>query len=80
MFPSKSSQSEFSLGETSILYPEIAAPPLLAGVAQLRLIMDAPTAVAVREVGLPGTETPAVVTVTSSDGTLVPLELTAPTL
>ena len=59
----------------SILYPVIGVPPLLLGVAQLRLICDDDTAVASRFVGAEGTES--VVAVALFDGLLTPTEFIA---
>jgi len=68
--------------ERSILYPVIAAPPLLDGATQLRLICDDETAVAARLVGDPGAvvvTVPDVVADAVFDGVLVPTEFMADT-
>ena len=52
------------LGDTSILYPVIAAPPVLVGAVQERLILVGPPAFAEREVGAPGAVAALVVALT----------------
>ena len=66
--------------DLSILYPVIAAPPLLDGTVQDKLICDDDAAVAVRPVGDPGivvVTVPDVVADAVLDGELVPTEFMA---
>src|SRR2546426_7461531 len=62
----------------SILYPVIAEPPLSVGGAQLKLICDEDTAVAVSPVGGDGA-TASVVADAVLEGELIPTELMAET-
>ena len=65
--------------DLSILYPVIAEPPLSVGGAQLRLICDEDTAVAVSALGGDGA-TARVVADAMLEGELVPTELIDETL
>ena len=65
--------------DLSILYPVIAEPPLSVGGAQLKLICDEDTAVAVSPVGEDGA-TARVVADAVPEGEPVPTELMAETL
>ena len=65
--------------DLSILYPEMAEPPLSAGADQLRLIWEADTVVAVSPVGVDGA-TARVVADAVLEVELVPTELIAETL
>ena len=65
--------------DLSILYPVMAEPPLSAGAAQLRLICEEETAVAVSALGGDGA-TARVVADATLEGELVPTELIDETL
>ena len=65
--------------DLSILYPVIAEPPLSVGGAQLKLICEEDTAVAVSPVGGDGA-TASVVADAVLEGELIPTELMAETL
>ena len=65
--------------DLSILYPVMAEPPLSVGGAQLKLICEEDTAVAVSPVGGDGA-TASVVADAVLEGELIPTELMAETL
>ena len=65
--------------DLSILYPVMAEPPLSAGGAQLKLICEEDTAVAVSPVGVDGA-TERVVTDATLEGEPVPAEFMAESL
>ena len=65
--------------DLSILYPEMAEPPLSAGTLQLRLICEEETAVAASPVGEDGATARVVADVVLEEE-LVPTELIAETL
>ena len=60
-----------------MLYPVMAAPPVLAGAVQLRLMMVCPSAVALSDVGAPGAVAASVVAFAVLDQSLLPSELMA---
>ncbi len=80
VFDDMTDQVRPELVDLSISYPDIAAPPVLVGAVQLRLIWDDDTAAAARPVGDPGTVIrTAVVADAVAEGKPVPAEFIADT-
>ena len=79
VFATRVLQVEPPSSDLSTLYPVMAEPPLSVGGAQLKLICDEDTAVAVSPVGGDGA-TASVVADAVLEGEPVPIELMAETL
>ena len=79
VFATRVLQVEPPSSDLSILYPVMAEPPLSVGGAQLKLICEEDTAVAVSPVGEDGA-TASVVADAVPEGEPVPTELMAETL
>ena len=79
VFATRVLQVEPPSSDLSTLYPVMAEPPLSVGGAQLKLICEEDTAVAVSPVGEDGA-TARVVADTLPEGEPVPMELMAETL